>query len=117
MKSHCNVARRRKSQGFSLLEMILAVVIISTVAAVSLQFIRPTGTVARQRACDVTRQLLQNEAERYFSEQGIWPSRRLSELSSARFTGNPIPPCPCGGGSYEMSGGIVICPVHEPTRR
>jgi len=107
----------RRPRAFSLLEMILAVVIISTVAAVSLQYLRPTGEAARQRTCDVTRQLLQNYTDRYYSSAGSWPSRDLSEIATATFAGDSLPLCPCDGSRYEMSGAIVICPTHESTRR
>jgi len=107
----------QRLRAFSLLEIILVVVIISTVAAVSLQYFRPTGEAVQQRSCDVTRQLLQNYADRYFSAAGSWPSRDLNEIATATLAGGELPPCPCDGSKYEMSGALVICPIHESTRR
>ncbi len=103
--------------GFTLLEMVLAVVIISAVAAVSLQFIRPVGESSRQRSCDVSRQMLQNYADQYYNRTGTWPQRNLAELATNEFVGPRLPPCPCQGGNYEMSGAIVVCPLHEATRK
>ncbi len=106
----------RPPRAFSLLELILAVVIISTVVAISLQYLRPTDEAARQRSCDVTRQSLQNNADRFFSVEGNWPSRDLREIATTTLAGDSLPLCPCDGGKYEMSGAIVICPTHESTR-
>ena len=107
----------RSRQAFTPLELILVVVIIATVAAVSLQYLQPAGNTTRQRACDVTRQTLQNHADRYYSQAGTWPSRDLAELATQSFAGNLLPACPCQGGRYEMSGAIVICPAHEADRK
>ncbi len=104
-------------RGFTLLEMILTVVIISTVAAVSLQYLRPTGEASRQRSCDLARQMLQNYADRYYTQTGNWPSNNLSEIAKANYAGDSLPVCPCQGGNYQMSGAIVICPTHEATRK
>jgi prepilin-type N-terminal cleavage/methylation domain-containing protein len=112
-----NASRVEFRNAFTLLEMILAVVIISAVAALSLQHLRPSGQVARQRSCDVTRQTLQNYADRYYSREGTWPSRDLREIAVPTYAGDDLPLCPCEGGRYQMSGSLIICPVHEASRR
>ena len=72
--------------------------------------------IASQAMIRETRQSLQNDADRFFSVAGSWPSRDLREIATATLAGDSLPLCPCDGGKYEMSGAIVICPTHESTR-
>ncbi|MGV3484631.1 MAG: prepilin-type N-terminal cleavage/methylation domain-containing protein [Planctomycetaceae bacterium] len=111
------LATIRRPSGLALLELLVAVLIISIVAALSLQPLRPATRSVAPRACDATRQSLQRQADEYFSDTGKWPSGSLAELMASGYLGGEIPHCPQCGGSYQMSGAIVICPVHEATRR
>lgn len=100
----------------SLIELILLVVILSASVAVSLQSIPGGESPREQRACNLARQKLQSLADGYFSESGRWPSRDLSELTTREGTDKTMR-CPCGHALYQMSGAIVMCPQHEPTRQ
>jgi len=111
------LAAIRRPGGLALLELLVAVLIISTIAALSLQPLRPAVRSVPQRACDATRQSLQRHADEYFADTGKWPSGCLAELAAPGYFGGEIPPCPQCGGSYQMSGAIVICPAHEASRR
>ena len=103
--------------GFTLLEVILAVVIAATVAAMGVHFMRPTGIHSRQKACDLTRQTVQLEANRYRDANGVWPRNDLRELVAAEHFVNGVPSCPAQGGAYRLNGSQVVCPLHEATRR
>jgi len=104
------------ANAFSLIEMILLVVILFASIAVSLQYIPNGESPRKQRACNLARQRFQNLADGYFSDAGHWPSRDLNELLS-HDTINAVLRCPCGHVLYQMSGAIVMCPQHEPTRQ
>lgn len=103
--------------GFTLLEVILAVVIAATVAAMGVHFMRPTGIHSRQQACDLTRQTVQLEAGRYRDANGVWPRSDLRELNDPTYFPNGVPSCPAQGGAYQLNGSQVVCPVHEATRQ
>lgn len=107
----------RSRQAFALFELVLVAVMISLIVSLSLQSMQPPGKTARQRACDVMRQTLQEHADRHFIQTAKWPSQNLSELKSPAYAGDRLMECPRQGGPYRMSGAIVICPAHEPTRQ
>ncbi|MEM8671939.1 MAG: prepilin-type N-terminal cleavage/methylation domain-containing protein [Planctomycetota bacterium] len=107
----------RHQGGFSLVEVIAAVIIAATVAAIGVAYLKPAGDRSHQRSCDLVRQTLQNDADRYFQSTGRRVSRNLRQLRSPSFSGNPLPRCPVTDRRYRRNGqGVVYCPVHESTR-
>ncbi len=103
--------------GFTLLEITTGLIIAAAVAAISIQYLRPAAETSEQRACDMTRQLLQNEANRYMDSLGRLPSADLRELGTTQYAGTVLPTCPMTGDAYTRGRtGIVGCPAHEPTR-
>lgn len=112
-----NPYKRFDKHGFSLLEVIAAVIIAATVATIGVHYLKPASTSSRQHACDMTRQQLQNNADRYFESSGRRVSRNLRQLRRPEFSGNPLPRCPATNRRYRRNGrGVVYCPVHEKTR-
>ena len=64
----------------------------------------------------MTRQLLQNDAQRYVESTGRMPRSDLRELQTDQLSGSALPTCPVGQ-SYRLSRtGTVGCPTHEATR-
>jgi prepilin-type N-terminal cleavage/methylation domain-containing protein len=109
------VVRRR---GFSLLELIAAICIATVVAMMGIHHLRPAGDSGKQHSCDLTRQLLQNDVQRYLEMTGNLPRADMIELISPQFAGPQLPVCPATKQSYTMSrDGTVSCPTHESTRR
>lgn len=102
---------------FSLLEIIAALVIAATVAVAGIQFLRPAGDSGKQRSCDLTRETLQNDLQRYFDSTGSVPGAHLNELVSPQYSGAVLPTCPVTGESYGLDkGNNIVCPAHESTR-
>jgi competence protein ComGC len=94
-----------------------AVIIASTVVAISIQYLRPAATTSKQRSCDLTRELLQNDIQRYVEITGRLPSVNLKELRTAEYSGTVLPTCPVTGQAYRRDRtGTVGCPTHEATR-
>lgn len=103
--------------GFSLLEIMATIIIAATVAMIGVQYLRPSGDNGKQRSCDLTRELLQNDLQRYLEATGMLPSANLNELISDQYSGMVLPTCPVTGQSFSMdNSGVVGCPTHEPTR-
>jgi prepilin-type N-terminal cleavage/methylation domain-containing protein len=99
--------------GFSLIEVIAAVIIAATVAALSIHYLKPAAATSQQRSCDLTRQLLQNDADRYFQSTGRRVSRNLRQLKSSAYSGDPLPACPVSQRPYRCNAqGIVFCTKH-----
>lgn len=103
--------------GMTLLEVLAALVIAASVAAISIHYLRPANEISKQRSCDITRELLQNDAQRYQQTTGTMVSRQLRELQTPEYAGNVLPTCPVTGQAYQLDrAGTVGCPTHEATR-
>lgn len=103
--------------GFSLLELIAALIIAATLAALSLHHLREPAQTGKQRSCDLTREVLQDHADRYLEANGRLPQSDLRELATTQYSGNDLPVCPVTGLSYRLDrNGVVTCPTHEPSR-
>ena len=107
----------RDYTGMSLIEVLAALVIAATVAALGVQYLRPAGETGKQRTCDMTREILQTDARRFTESTGRVPSSDLRELRTPQYSGTVLPTCPVTGQSYLLDrSGIVTCPTHESTR-
>lgn len=110
-------SRKIRQVAMTLIELVAALTIAAAVAAISIQHLRPAGETAKQRGCDMTRQLLQNEVRRYQETTGRRVSGRLSELETDEYAGTKLPVCPVTGEAYRRDrAGTVHCPTHESTR-
>ena len=108
-----NVVRRH---AFTLLEIMLAVIIVATVAAIGIAHVRKPATGAHQNACNMHREMLQGQPERYTEEKDAAPSRDLRELVGLDYVNGKLPRCPSTAQAYELQNGVVGCPTHEATR-
>ena len=63
----------RNENGFSLLEVIAALVLTAVVAVIGIRHLSVPGDTAHQRTCDTTRQTLQGYADRYRDATGQFP--------------------------------------------
>lgn len=67
--------RHRRASGMSLIELLAALMIAAAVSALGVHYLRPTGESSKQRSCDLTRALLQNDAQRFLEANGRLPHR------------------------------------------
>ncbi|MDG2220912.1 MAG: hypothetical protein P8L85_06010 [Rubripirellula sp.] len=110
--------RDARHQGFSLLEIIAAVTIAVTLTVISISYFKPAKNISSQRSCDLTRQVLQNDADRYYELTGQLASTDLHQLKTKVFSGTTLPKCPDSDKAYTRNAsGVVSCPTHEATRK
>jgi type II secretory pathway component PulJ len=103
--------------GVTLIEVMAALIIAAAVSAIGIQYLRPAGETSQQRSCDMMRELLQNDAQRYMTTKGKLPSSDLRELRTVEYAGAVLPTCPVTGEAYSRNRtGIIGCPTHEATR-
>ena len=110
-------SQSRRCLGMSLLELLAALIIAASVSALGIHYLRPAGESSQQRSCDLTRALLQNDAQRFLESNGRLPRSDLQELRTNQYSGPTLPVCPVTSQSYRLDRqGIVVCPAHEATR-
>ena len=100
-------------RGFSLLEIIVALTIVSMMMGTTLFYLQRSGGDAKQRVCDGVAGELELQAERYRSQSGLWPTK-VDDLKNTTFFPGGVPVCPVDGTSYvfEKSTGNVVRHSH-----
>lgn len=103
----------RRRLAVTLIEIIAAVVLISVVGFLGMRHVRTAGTGGQDRACELTRQMLQNEVDRYQRLNRTLPSTDLRELATAEYWNAALPVCPVSGNSMTIDrDGKVVCATH-----
>lgn len=99
--------------GFSLIEVLAAVMIAATVATIAISQFRPHGDRGHNGACQLNCQTIQVEVDRYVDVVGSLPSSDLRQLTAPEHWGSPIPNCPASGSALGIDrDGQVTCPSH-----
>ncbi|QDV61166.1 hypothetical protein V7x_51880 [Crateriforma conspicua] len=98
--------------GLTLIEVIFAVTLSAAAAALTISYLRLPGDSAKDRACELRREVLAEQVARYQDITGATPGRDLRELQTSEYAGNVLPTCPSTGMSYRYIGGQVQCPSH-----
>jgi prepilin-type N-terminal cleavage/methylation domain-containing protein len=107
---HQNV---RSRQAMTLIEIIAAVALISIVGFLGMRHVQTAGTGGQNRACELNRQMLQNEVDRYQRLNRTLPSSDLRELVTPEYLDAAIPVCPVSGSVMRIDrNGDVVCPTH-----
>lgn len=105
--------RLKLRSGFSLIEVLAAVMIAAGLATIAVSQLRRPGDLAHSQACELCRETLQNEVGRYVNETGTSPSSNLQELTAAGHWNGPLPTCPSTGRPLTLDRtGTIDCPVH-----
>ncbi|MGB7326169.1 MAG: prepilin-type N-terminal cleavage/methylation domain-containing protein [Rubripirellula sp.] len=100
-------------RAFSLIEILAAVMIAATVATIAVTQLRTPGDTAHARSCQLSRQTVQNETNRYVDITGSMPSSDLRQLTSAQHWDGPLPTCPVTGDAFTLDrSGNVNCTSH-----
>lgn len=89
-------------RGFSLMELLAVVTILGIIAAIVVPRVSQNSDTAKQSVCDHNCGQLNSAIERYYIDNGVWPSADLNELGAAAGTYFPdgLPLCPVSGAAY-----------------
>lgn len=96
---------KRDSQrvGFSLMELLVVVTILGVLAVIIVPRITTTSATAEQRADEQNRLAINSAIERYYIDQGDWPTD-LSDLDGHQdYFPEGIPLNPTDGSTYSMN--------------
>ncbi|QDT07671.1 hypothetical protein K227x_60990 [Rubripirellula lacrimiformis] len=104
---------RNHRRGFSLIEILAALMIAATVATIAVTQFRTPGDTAHSRSCELGRQILQNEVQRHVDTTGSLPATDMRQLTTAEYWGTTLPACPVTGNAYTLDrSGNVTCATH-----
>lgn len=115
------MALLRGQRGFTLIELAVAVFVISVLIAIALPNLRAAGEKAQKVACEGNQRLLRAQLENYYlTEKGYPPGAtdqdRLTNMVTAGYL-QSVPTCPNGGAytitvSPDHTSVTVSCTVH-----
>ena len=88
---------RRNRRGFSLIEVIAAVVILAVVATATVATIMPMRAKSQAKIDQQNIARLNGIAHAYYMESGRYPDRALTYLFTAGLTSTRTNPTPYGG--------------------
>lgn len=89
--------RNRRRGGFSLIEVIAAVVILAVVATATVATIAPMREKSRNKIDQQSIAKLNGIVQAYYMEYGAYPDRNLTILQTRGYTSTRLQPTPYGG--------------------
>ncbi|BCJ86000.1 competence type IV pilus major pilin ComGC [Effusibacillus dendaii] len=100
-------------KGFTLVELVISLFVISVIVAISLPHLKAVGEKAQATACEGNRKLIRSQMDNYYFTERGWPNG-LEDLVSKKYL-QTLPVCPQGG-TYAMSvaneEAVVTCSKH-----
>lgn len=93
----------RTPRGFSLMELLVVVTILGILAAIIVPRITTTSSTAQQRADESNRVQINSAIERYYIEEGDWPTDLTTLGADPDYFPQGIPVDPVTGAAYTMN--------------
>lgn len=96
-------SRKRRSFGFSLLELLAVVTILGIIAVVVIPRISVSSNTAKANADKQNRSEINSAVERWYFDNGTWPAADLSDIGAdANYFPDGIPTNPIDGSAYTL---------------
>ncbi len=86
--------RRRSIQGFTLVELLVVVLILSALAFIAIPRIGQSSTTAKINACKTNVDLLNSQIELYYANTGSFPAALTNLTSDVNYFPEGTPVCP-----------------------
>ena len=97
-------ALKSNSSGFTLIEVILIVVLISILAAIVIPRFTVGSKRAKVQSCEMNRSIINTSVEVYYFTEGTWPRDSLSDIKTNwNYFPDGIPTCPVDLTSYVLT--------------
>jgi prepilin-type N-terminal cleavage/methylation domain-containing protein len=83
-------------KGFTLVELLVVVLILSALAFIAVPRISQSATNAKVSACQTNVALMNSQIELYYAQNGAWPSAVGDVTGSTTYFPDGAPVCPFG---------------------
>ena len=101
-----------KMKGFTLIEVLLIVILISIMAAIIIPRFSVGSKRAKVQSCEMNRSIINTAVETWFFTEGTWPLTDLTDMkTNANYFPDGIPTCPVDQTSYTLA----ATPVYRVT--
>jgi len=93
----------KKQSGFTLIEVMLVVILISILGAIVIPRFAVSTKKAKVQACEITRSIINKQVETYFFIEATWPIDSLTDIkTNVNYFPDGIPTCPVDLTSYVL---------------
>ncbi|HOO56222.1 MAG TPA: type II secretion system protein [bacterium] len=93
----------KKTAGFTILEVMLIVILISILAAIVIPRFAISTQRAKVQACEMNRAIINKQVEAYYFIEATWPLDSLTDIkTNDNYFPDGIPTCPIDETSYEL---------------
>ncbi|MBN1851764.1 MAG: type II secretion system protein [Pirellulales bacterium] len=96
--------KKKRSKGFSLLELLAVVTILGIIAAIVVPRITTSSDIAKQKANEHNKATINSAVERYYINENTWPADDLSDIGAdVNYFPDGIPTNPIDGSDYTLN--------------
>ncbi len=108
--------RLKETAGFTILEVMLVVILISILAAIVIPRFIVSTKQAKVQACEMQRSIINKQIEQFYFVEATWPVDDLTDIkANSKYFPDGMPTCPIDQTSYRMSESSDTLP--PPTHR
>lgn len=93
----------RRRQAFSLMELLAVVTILGIIAAIIVPRVTTSSDTAKAKVHAHNKGSINSAIERYYIENGSWPSADLNEIDVVAYFPDGIPTNPIDDSAYTMN--------------
>lgn len=94
----------KKQAGFTLVEVMLVVILISILAAIVIPRFTVSSMRAKVQSCEMNRAIVNKQVETYFFVEGTWPLPDMTDIkANVNYFPDGIPTCPVDLSSYTLA--------------
>lgn len=113
-RAHVAKCQQTLRRGLTLLELLLVVTILGTVAALAVAGFVASSERAKVNACYLLKGDIAVQAQLWYRNTGNWPATDLGDIGlDSTYFPEGIPPCPVDGNNYTFDSNARGVPGHS----